>query len=202
MSECSAGSSEGVATTSYPQIVKVPRVQDTSSSLQHGYVPKVALPDRGAASVVHSTSHSFRRPSIQLAPPVYSAETGPEWLASVHRELHDLTKIPRDWDTYDGVAVTDSAFEGAASFIATVSNPTTHQPSVVPTSEGGVQVEWHTGGYDVEAYFPPFGPATFFARNELTGWEFEGAIDSARKATIAAIVTAMSRLGHRLKVWP
>jgi hypothetical protein len=53
----------------------------------------------------------------------------------------------------------------------------TPAPQFVPTSEGGIQVEWHLGGIDFELLFNPNEPARYYHYSGSTDSEIEGAVD-------------------------
>jgi hypothetical protein len=48
------------------------------------------------------------------------------------------------------------------SFLLTMAKHETPEPQLIPTSNCGVQIEWHLGGVDFELRFEPGSPATYF----------------------------------------
>lgn len=56
-----------------------------------------------------------------------------------------LVELPGNWDSYGSREITCAAIEAVASF------------SVVPLHGGGVQVEFHRDGFDVEIEVRPDG---------------------------------------------
>jgi hypothetical protein len=67
--------------------------------------------------------------------------------------------LPDGWDSYDGVATTTEAATAALRFLKVIDTP----PAVVPCSDGGIQLEWHTGGLDIEVAFGTDGTIEFWA---------------------------------------
>ena len=51
---------------------------------------------------------------------------------------------------------------GALTILAKILDSGAPPPSVVPTYEGGVQVEWHRNGVDLEIEISPDGEAEYF----------------------------------------
>ncbi len=55
-----------------------------------------------------------------------------------------LESMPTEsgWDSYGGSPTTDAAKDVARIMLA--------PPCIVPTNSGGIQLEWHQGGWDIE----------------------------------------------------
>jgi hypothetical protein len=66
--------------------------------------------------------------------------------------LTRLARLEPGWDTYDAQPIAPAAISAARRFLDGLDHP-----SVVPTSDGGVQVEWHVNGVDVEVLFDAGG---------------------------------------------
>ena len=64
-----------------------------------------------------------------------------------------ITELAPNWDGYDGVPPTRAAISTAHA----VANALLHPPQVVPVNDGGVQLEWHIEGVDVEIAITPKG---------------------------------------------
>lgn len=77
----------------------------------------------------------------------------PSWMVPTVEALGELLALPPNWDAY-GAPRVDPAFALAAMRLAWETFPdNTPQPSVVPTSSGGLQFEWHTRNIDLEIEF-------------------------------------------------
>ena len=55
-----------------------------------------------------------------------------------------------DWDSYGARAVSPRAFVRLLPLLPTLLTDETPVPSVVPHPSGGLVLEWHQGGYDLE----------------------------------------------------
>ena len=60
----------------------------------------------------------------------------------------------------------------------------TPEPEVVPTAIGGLQVEWHRNGLDLEIQFHPDGRIRAWAEEESSGVDWEGEITRDASAVI------------------
>ena len=64
--------------------------------------------------------------------------------------LLELLKLPANWDNEGALPIRLENVLAAIDISRDVMQSTTPAPSVVPTNRGGVQLEWHTGGLDLE----------------------------------------------------
>lgn len=72
------------------------------------------------------------------------------WTENVSKRLNQLAALPQGWDGYfaSPVPFTNAAF--VAALIERLSYPGVEAPQIVPGSDGRLQIEWHSGGYDIE----------------------------------------------------
>ncbi len=159
-------------------------------------MPGALLPYRGAASeslepagvTFHRTEHIYLIGSSTV-------ETAPAWLGPLHGELFGLRELPTNWDGHGGVPLVDAAYERAAAFVSTVSDPETLRPSVVPTAEGGVQIEWHAGRFDIEVFFDPQNREddAFFVKDWDAQKSSQGQLTGKNMAGLTRLIRTMSR---------
>lgn len=81
----------------------------------------------------------------------------PNWLWSTLDALQRLSVLPANWDSYGGAPISDAAVVGAINTLAQVLSQHSSVPIIVPTSAGGVQLEWHRQGVDLEIEIGPNG---------------------------------------------
>lgn len=72
------------------------------------------------------------------------------WLISLSDRFDEITSLPRGWDGYQGRPVSFSCATFAANLLETVCVDMVPAPSIVPGSDGTLQIEWHLGGFDLE----------------------------------------------------
>jgi hypothetical protein len=94
----------------------------------------------------------FQVPESSAHPWTYSlsSRTAPRWLNKVLKEVDALRYLERNWDSYGAPRVNRPSLVEAAGLLRELARPRTPAPSVVPTSDGSVQLEWHTRGIDLE----------------------------------------------------
>jgi hypothetical protein len=74
----------------------------------------------------------------------------PSWLSDLLGRLCALGELPSNWDSYGGLPIEPSCAVGAAGLMLSLMDRTTPIPSLVPTNRGGIQLEWHENGVDLE----------------------------------------------------
>jgi hypothetical protein len=80
---------------------------------------------------------------------------GRSYLAESVLRLWALMRLEPGWDSYGAQVISPRAVEAALAFL--VQSSTKPRPSVVPTSNGGIQLEWHNGRIDIEIECMPNG---------------------------------------------
>lgn len=80
----------------------------------------------------------------------YNAVSEFQWEPSVHRQLFSLLALEEGWDSYQAAKPSWETAMFTLRVLHEVMRPTLGVPGIVPTSEGGFQLEWHKGGCDLE----------------------------------------------------
>jgi hypothetical protein len=105
-----------------------------------------------------------RTPSfdILLTPDSTITATSPAWIVAFTKRVEEILSLPPNWDGEDARAIDVSCVIEALDFLFSALSHDTPAPQVVPTAEGGLQLEWHTKGLDLEVTFLPATRASFF----------------------------------------
>lgn len=75
----------------------------------------------------------------------------PGWFgARLAEELNRLLALPPRWDGDTADEVKAEAVAEAIRVLASVASVDTIAPQLFPLADGGIQIEWHVGGNDVE----------------------------------------------------
>ncbi len=82
----------------------------------------------------------------------YNAEPELRWEVEVLRELIKLAEMEQGWDSYNAPAVRRDAGHFALEILHKIMRARTPIPQVVPSSVGGIQLEWHEKGIDFELH--------------------------------------------------
>ncbi len=87
------------------------------------------------------------------------------------RRAAELLQLPRGWNSYDAAPVSQESLREALTFLleAATTIPNLASPAVVPTAPGGIQLEWHQGGVDIEVEFNPDDPPSWYAEDVASG---------------------------------
>lgn len=106
----------------------------------------------------------------------------PAWLTPILQRLSALLQLPPGWDSYTARSVRpECAVFALGKVLPAFMRLDLPVPSVVPTNSGGLQLEWHTRGVDLEVEISQDNRV--FAVYELLGeaveWEGEVALDLA-----------------------
>ncbi|BAV46422.1 hypothetical protein MesoLj113a_34880 [Mesorhizobium sp. 113-1-2] len=72
------------------------------------------------------------------------------WSDAVIGKLEELMRLPKGWDGYSGRSVDFSIAYFAANLLQAIYVPGAPCPSLVPGSDGTLQIEWHSAGLDIE----------------------------------------------------
>ena len=72
------------------------------------------------------------------------------WGAAMQNRLGELTVLPIGWDGYFGQPVSAQCASFVAGMLESLYQDGVPAPSLVPGSDGGLQVEWHRKMFDVE----------------------------------------------------
>ncbi len=73
-----------------------------------------------------------------------------ELVNSIRDDIFSLTKLPENWDGHDGIPVKSENAIFALKIVKEIIQYNIPKPSVVPGSDGSLQLEWHLNGFDIE----------------------------------------------------
>lgn len=79
----------------------------------------------------------------------------PVWFGAIVRELESLLDLPPAWDGRAALPVDRWVVFHAVELVSRFARVGSAQPNVVPTADGGVQLEWATERYEVEILISP-----------------------------------------------
>lgn len=95
----------------------------------------------------------------------------PSWLDATLQRIADVLTLPANWDSYGGKAIAQSVVDRTLEVLDSLMSPTTRSPSVVPLSEGGLQLEWHLNPHHFEVILSPEEGARYYHYDSRTGAE-------------------------------
>ncbi len=98
-------------------------------------------------------------------PPVLRIEApdASPWYREALERISSLTALAAGWNGYDAHEVKGDMVIDAVKFLAKIAFPGIAAPSITPLADGGLQVEWHRGGLDIEVAFSDQDPGIYVA---------------------------------------
>lgn len=73
-----------------------------------------------------------------------------KWLPAIISRLNELLQLDANWDSYGANRVQPEFAKNALWLLYDLMSNETPIPSLIPTPEGHLQIEWHTRGIDLE----------------------------------------------------
>ena len=78
-------------------------------------------------------------------------ESAPErWIVPLLEDVCELGLLPSNWNSYGAKPVRPEIAAATIVLLLNLLEPDDPVPSVVPTSRGGILLEWHEAGVDLE----------------------------------------------------
>jgi hypothetical protein len=82
------------------------------------------------------------------------------WRRDALEKLRRLAALEPNWDSYGACPISGAVVMVVEDLLDVVALPKAPEPAVVPTPEGGVQLEWHIRGLDLEVEVAPSATGT------------------------------------------
>jgi len=118
----------------------------------------------------------------------------PSWLRPALSILAELWVLPENWNSYGARTVSKLAIDTSLAILREVMLDNRPRAQFVPTVRGGVQMEWHTGGIDLEIEVEPSGAASVFFGDRRTGEEWEDDYPACQ-ARVKDVLSNLPRAG-------
>jgi hypothetical protein len=114
----------------------------------------------------------------------------PAWFDPLMQGFVDLLTLPPNWDSYGAGTIDPSLVQAAMDCMNAVLGPDSPAPRVVPLSSGGLQLEWHRQGTDLEIVFDRSEVPSFYYRNRASGEEGDHSLGE-ESALLRTIISAL-----------
>jgi hypothetical protein len=119
-------------------------------------------------------------PSIVLEP--WSAEDAPNWLGVIATRLSELEQLADGWDGHGAIAPTGDVLVASFREFGSVIPSQAPEPSIFPTTVGGVQFEWTVGDVHLELEYLPDGVVDGWAEDSQTQESWHGPMSEIESA--------------------
>jgi hypothetical protein len=117
----------------------------------------------------------------------------------LNQELNRLFALPAGWDGFSSDLVTIEAIQKAVTVLVMIADETTPAPQFFPLRDGGIQVEWHVGGNDIEVEVNGVGEAYVFAARSDGEVIADGEVGAEeQEQLLGATRTFLNELSKRL----
>lgn len=139
---------------------------------------------------VEESDLPFFAPSLRAAPVrIVRSSPGPApaWVDHVLRQARDLLTTRPDWNGHGAPAIEPELVLVALEELATFMPADAIPPVVGPTVAGGVQFEWHAGGWDVEVEILGEGHTEAWGEQRESGEYWEGELSAVRERLVASL---------------
>jgi len=101
----------------------------------------------------------------------------PGWFDPLMQGFVDLLTLPDNWDSYGAGQIDSGLVREAMNQMDGLLAPGNLAPRVIPLSSGGLQLEWHRNGVDLEIVYDKDEAPFYEYRNRITGERLEGPFD-------------------------
>ncbi len=154
-------------------------------------------PFEGEILTYPTSSLTAAQSSANVPQPVIEGSRwiGPDlWQYSIRRNIAELLDLSDNWDSYGAVAIRPEYAASALGLLQSIMDSETIAPSVVPTNLGGIQIEWHAGGIDLEIEVESTSRISVWYEDNRTGvsWEDELSSDLSKLAEAVATLRLQS----------
>lgn len=153
---------------------------ESTSLTEREYTTVPPYPEEGGAVTEYRTEAKFTSPPVR---------TVPGWVRPTVEELVRIMQLLPNWDAYGAQPVQSVLVGRAVEILSRVMEENSPPPSIVPLGDGGLQMEWHLMGQDVEIVVSADEPPTYYYRSE-TGNAEEG-LPSAAYARLRSIIQGL-----------
>lgn len=113
------------------------KVNDLAISTKHRHFVKLSVPGERI-----SFGFEIETPEMAWELPV--------WFPNAMGRFAEILALGQDWDSYGAQPINHAVVEAACWFLLSKTEEKTPEPSIVPMNNGGVQLEWHEKGIDLE----------------------------------------------------
>ncbi len=115
----------------------------------------------------------------------------PPWLEAVIESLANLLSLEPGWDSYDAGQITPEAVIDAIKLLLEIASEIDVEiPQLVPTTRGGVQLEWQRHGLLVEVEINPGSSPVVFVENGDQDEEYEGELTGSLAPLRSALASS------------
>jgi len=173
-----------------------------SPALLEGYAPIVesltdqeitrASQEPASVSFFASGSVTFRASTARINLQVLQTYDEQKQFIPVVQRLVRLLELKPNWDSYGARAIASQAAQRAVALLGIAASVGAPAPQIVPTSSGGLQLEWHQASVDLELEVHPSLEVYASYERYDTGESWSAEVTNQARR----LVTALEQLTH------
>ncbi|MDP3910679.1 MAG: hypothetical protein Q8Q14_09835 [Gemmatimonadales bacterium] len=137
-----------------------------------------AHPEGSRIAAKQRSQHLLVLPEGSISIALAADAEEPAWLMPSLEALHEIGFLPENWNSYGSRAVSIHALAATIRLLGALMNEAMPLPAFVPTRRGGVQIEWHIKGIDLEIEVTPAERIHASFEDLETGREWENDVTS------------------------
>ena len=119
-----------------------------SDRFYRGRFPSPSFPP---APMIPTTMEAERPLAMPFGEGAFLFESAPDdWILPLLQQLCELGSLPANWNSYGARPIRLEVATEVVAFLLNYLSPDDPLPSIVPTARGGILLEWHEGGIDLE----------------------------------------------------
>lgn len=100
------------------------------------------------------------------------------WMTRIEERLAALCALAPGWDDDQALAIDREIAIRVRNFLAVPAMTEIIEPDVVPTQDGGLQIEWHTLDFDIVLAIEPGIEPSGYVHDQLADDEWEGPLSA------------------------
>ncbi|SCZ52899.1 hypothetical protein [Thiohalomonas denitrificans] len=116
------------------------------------------------------------QPNTSRADEALTSDWAPHWIKRAISRLERIAALPQNWDSYGALTIASENIKVVIEALMGLCSAGTPEPSIVPTPSGGVQIEWHTNGIDLEIEVVRPTQIEVLFEDHKNGNEWEGSV--------------------------
>ncbi len=121
-----------------------------------------------------AVSGAAARRGLSAAPlTAFSTPISTAWEEQAADRLVELLQLPSGWDGHQADRVSRTIVDYACNLIPRLVGSGVPPPFIAPLAFGGLQIEWHRKGWDLEIEIHAPGKLYVYCREVATGAEWE-----------------------------
>ena len=119
-----------------------------------------------AYSITGNETWPIDQPNRHLRIHVTGPTEGTLAFSRTVQSINELLALPHGWDSYGGMPPSERGARKVIAMLASFAAAGGKMPAIVPVSDGGLQLEWHNSGVDLEIEIDRSGAVSAYVERQ------------------------------------